>query len=120
MALSPFGVLPSTSPRADSNGPALWPPPTGHDGRTPVIWRKPCQSPWASLKKIVYLQIISPWAQGPIHDISNSVCYKSVSNHCVDWSQHVSTKDLGIHHLGVLGQCANEHSSPLAEPVDAN
>ena len=52
MALSPFGVLPSTSPRADSNGPALWPPPTGHDGRTPVIWRKPCQSPWASLKKI--------------------------------------------------------------------
>ena len=31
---------------------------------------------------------------------------------CIKSLYHfVSTKDLGIHHLGVLGQCANEHCS---------
>ena len=36
---------------------------------------------------------------------------------CIKSLYHfVSTKDLGIHHLGVLGQCANEHCS-LKEPV---
>ena len=51
------------------------------------------------------------------------VCYESVSNHCIDMIDMIyclNQRLQGIHHLGVLGQCANEHSSLLAEPVDAN
>ena len=51
------------------------------------------------------------------------VCYQSVSNHCIDMIDMIyclNQRLQGIHHLGVLGQCANEHSSLLAEPVDAN